>query len=233
MISQIFMDQGYDVLRLRYVECIKGPGRDVPRLIRNGSIVGICIAYHEWKKRIPADVINRYHNEIGIWLKHAQNMEIPVMVIGLTGNHWDQSIWDEAIKNKVLFESKHRLCSLNIKLRNLDAPSNLCLKILSTFVIPSTPCQCGIAFKDHVNDWHPYGDDTDRMNHRDAMIKIYGVLAERRILSLHDDAEHMYPTDERVEWKRKRKENKEKGIEVKKKTKVVEAHFDDCGTDLS
>ena len=36
-----------------------------------------------------------------------------------------------------------------------------------------------------------------------------------------------------MKWKRKRKENKEKGIEVKKRTKVAEAHFDDCGTDLS
>ncbi len=94
------MDQGYNVLRLRYTECIKGPGRDVPRLIRNGSISGICIAYHEWKKRIPADVINRFHKEIEIWLRHSRNMEIPVMIIGLTGNRWEQSIWDEALKNK-------------------------------------------------------------------------------------------------------------------------------------
>ena len=43
----------------------------------------------------------------------------------------------------------------------------------------------------------------------------------------------MYPTDEREEWTRKRKENKEKGIEVKKKVKIVEEHHDDCGTNLS
>ena len=29
------------------------------------------------------------------------------------------------------------------------------------------------------------------------------------------------------------KKTRKKGIEVKKKLKVVEAHFDDCGTDLS
>ena len=45
--------------------------------------------------------------------------------------------------------------------------------------------------------------------------------------------EHVFPTEEREEWKRKRKENKEKGIEVKKKVKVIEDHHDDCGTDLS
>ena len=49
----------------------------------------------------------------------------------------------------------------------------------------------------------------------------------------HGENEHMYPTEERVEWKKRRKENKEKGIEVKKRTKVVEDHHDDCGTDIS
>ena len=34
-------------------------------------------------------------------------------------------------------------------------------------------------------------------------------------------------------WKKRRKENKEKGKEVKRKVKIVEDHFDDCGTDLS
>ena len=42
-----------------------------------------------------------------------------------------------------------------------------------------------------------------------------------------------YPTDQRQEWKRKQKENKEAGLEVRKKKKVVEEHFDDCGTDIS
>ena len=135
------------------------------------------------------------------------------MAVGLTGTHWNQLVWDQAIENKLLYICKHGFCGWNSKLKDLDAPSNLCVKILCTTEHESTPCTCDLPFKEHVNDWHPYGDDTDRMNHRDAMIKIYGVLAEKRILVLHEDAEHMYPTDERVEWKRKRKENKEtKGV---------------------
>ena len=31
---------------------------------------------------------------------------------------------------------------------------------------------------------------------------------------------------------KKRTENKQKGVEVKKRTKVVEDHHDDCGDDL-
>ena len=86
-----------------------------------------------------------------------------------------------------------------------------------------------------MNDWRPYGQDTDRVTHRDAMTMFYKKIIEKGILVFnvtHDDAEPMFPTEERVEWKRKRKENKEKGIEVKKRTKVVEDHYDDCGHNL-
>ena len=116
LISQILGDLGYQVLRLRYHECIKGPGRDVPRQIRKGKFVGICIAYHEWKKRIPADVINKFHKEIEVWLKHARNLGIEILVVGLTGNHWIQPVWENAIENHELYESKHRLCSLDFKI---------------------------------------------------------------------------------------------------------------------
>ena len=42
-----------------------------------------------------------------------------------------------------------------------------------------------------------------------------------------------FPTEERVRWKEQQKIRKAAGIEVKKKHKYVEAHFDDCGTDIS
>ena len=129
LISHVLGELGYQVLRLRYHECIKGPGRDVPRQIRNGKIIGICVAYHEWKKRIPAEIINKFHKEIEIWLKHAGNMELPIVVLGLTGSHWKQPVWENALENHVLSESKHRLCGMDLKLRNIEAPSNLCIKI--------------------------------------------------------------------------------------------------------
>ena len=99
------------------------------------------------------------------------------------------------------------------------------------------PDACGIPFKDHVNDWRSYGQDTDRVTHRDAMNMFYKKMIEKDILVFksdvtHENVEPMFPTDERVEWKRKRKEDKEKGIEVKKRTKVVEDHHDDCGDNL-
>ena len=110
LISQLLLDRGQPVLRLRYHECIKGPGRDVPRQIRNGTIVGICIAYHEWKKRIPAEIITKFHKEIEVWIRHAKTMNLDVIVVGLTGNHWKQSIWDNAIEQEYLYESKQALC---------------------------------------------------------------------------------------------------------------------------
>ena len=235
MLTQFLNDQGYPTLRLQYHECLKSPGRDVPKKIRQGEIIGICVAFHEWKKRIPKELISRFLKEIGAWIKHSCNLGAHFAIVGLTGDHWNQMVFEQAILAKKLHVSKHRFCAMNIKLRDVDAPSNLCVKVLSTYEVPSTPYTCGVEFKDHVNDWRPCGSDKDRINHRDAMTLCYSKLIELNIFQFHapDDAEHLFPTDERIEWKRKRKENKEKGIEVKKRTKAVEAHFDDCGDDLS
>ena len=67
------------------------------------------------------------------------------------------------------------------------------------------------------------------------MLEFYNRIKDKGIYEFGKliGHEYMFPTEERVEWKRKRKENKEKGIEVKKKVKTVENHHDDCGTDLS
>ena len=85
LITQLFVDLGYSVLRLRYHECIKAPGRDVPRKIRNGELLGICITYHEWSKRIPKEVISKFLKELEVWIRHFGNVGIEFMIIGLTG----------------------------------------------------------------------------------------------------------------------------------------------------
>ena len=228
------------MLRLNYQECIKGPGREVPRKLRDGEITGICISYHEWKlRRVPEEAIAKFHKEMLVWIRHAHSMKVDVFGVGLTGSHWQQTVWDQLVAENVFFVSKHRFCALNIKLKDMEAPSILCLKILSMSSIASTPCECNMEFKEHENDWRPQRGDHDRMNHRDGMLKLYRTLGDKDILKFQLDktyvtqeVELLYPTDEREEWKRKRKENKEKGIEVKKKLKIVEEHYDDCGTNL-
>ena len=42
-----------------------------------------------------------------------------------------------------------------------------------------------------------------------------------------------FPTEERLQQKAKAKARKEKGIQPKKRPKIIEDHYDDCGTDLS
>ena len=44
--------------------------------------------------------------------------------------------------------------------------------------------------------------------------------------------EHAFPTEERIRQKEYDKQRKEKGIEVKKRIKIIEDHVDDCGNDL-
>ena len=132
LISQILIDHGHRVLRLRYHECIKAPGRNVPRMIRNGELIGICVAYHEWHKCIPRDVISKFHKELEVWIKHSLNLGVKFVALGLTGSHWNQPIWENIETQGTLFVSKHRFCGLGLKLRTLTAPSNLCVKIFST-----------------------------------------------------------------------------------------------------
>ena len=146
LITQILIELGYSVLRLRYHECIKAPGKDVPRKIRKGELAGICIAYHEWQKRIPKEVVSKFLKEMEVWCRHSLNVGIEFMVIGLTGTHWNQPLWEQLETNGTLHVSKHRFCGLQLKLRNLDAPSNLCVKILSTSYHENTPCNCDNSF---------------------------------------------------------------------------------------
>ena len=86
-------------MRLRYHECLKFPGREVLRKMRSNEIVGICIAYHEWQKRIPKDAISKFLKEINVWIKHASVNGVEFMAVGLTGTHWNQLVWDQAIES--------------------------------------------------------------------------------------------------------------------------------------
>ena len=124
LISQLLGDLGHRILRLRYHECIKAPGRNVPRQIRNGEIIGICVAYHEWHKRIPKEVVSKFLKELEVWIRHAHGVGITFIIIGLTEEHWNHNALTLIQNQEVLFESKRRFCALNLKLRNHDAPSN-------------------------------------------------------------------------------------------------------------
>ena len=52
---------------------------------------------------------------------------------------------------------------------------------------------------------------------------------------VHEEHVRAFPTEGRMRQKEKEKQRKEAGLEpvVRKKTFVVEDHFDDCGQDLS
>ena len=186
-------------------------------------------------KDVPQDKINKFNREVNIWITHAIELGIDVYVLGITGPRWDNTVWEKLVSQGVLHESKHRFCTLGLKLGEGDKPSNVCMKILSTWKIGPTPCKCGIPFKEHDSDWNHKTKEIDIMNHRHAIQSFCDKMSITGLFHFNKvpGRELMFPTEERVEWKRKRKENKEKGIEVKKKVKVVENHHDDCGTDLS
>ena len=225
--------------------------------------------------------ITRFIDETSIWIKHAVDVGTKVIIFGITGQHWVHSQWETMILTHKMYESKHRLCGLGIKVDVTSTkPSNVCIRLLTSFLVESTKCSCKLEFKDHGSDWsirfdhdhrphdavlvefccsllergsfcfvslqerEPFQrsapdsnyNDIDKQNTNQTDNKLMDVTEKLAELSVSDSKRNRtnaYPTDERVEWKKRRKENKEKGKEVKRKVKIVEDHFDDCGTDLS
>ena len=81
LIAHLLGESGHKVMRLRYHECLKAPGRDVLKKIRSNELAGICVAYHEWQKRVPKDVIGKFLKEIGVWIKHACTHGVEFMAV--------------------------------------------------------------------------------------------------------------------------------------------------------
>ena len=64
LIAHLLGESGHKVMRLRYHECLKAPGRDVLKKIRSNELAEICVAHHEWQKRAPKDVIGKFLKEL-------------------------------------------------------------------------------------------------------------------------------------------------------------------------
>ena len=160
-------------------------------------------------------------------------------------------MWNKLLDDKELFESKHRFCALGLKLSSSDVPSNVCTKILSTRLLLSHKCTCGISFKEHKNDWKPKLCEPDRVTHRDALMRFYKFIVNQGMLKFDTYScatkeicatpgtprvpavNLSFPTNELVEQKTKRRKNKVAEPEVEIRTKVAKEDIDDCGTDIS
>ena len=220
LIAQVLNDLGMPTIRLHYKECTKGPGRSVPAQIRKGEITGICVMYQRRSnKEVPGDKINKFNREINIWVTHAIELGIDVYILGIIGTHWNNTVWEKLVNQGTLYESKHRFCALGIKPGSQEEPSNVCIKILSTRKRQPTPCKCRIPFDQHYSDWNHRNKDPDQNSHRNVMMEFCTRIAKQGMFEFGKSpgAEHLFPTEERVEWKRKRKENKEKGMKLRKR----------------
>jgi hypothetical protein len=67
----------------------------------------------------------------------------------------------------------------------------------------------------------------------DSVPERTGNAKTKRVHFQNENVQQAFPTDERVEWKKRQKEMKELGLEPNKRKKVVEDHHDDCGADIS
>ena len=129
MVSQLLMDNGHHVLRLHYRECIHGIGNTISKRLRAGEFQSMWIVHQRRRiKDVPPDRIRRFISEVCMWIRHAKDCMIPICVMGVTGRHWDYEQWDQLILDKMLYESKHRFCSMGLKVdKTAQKPSNVCV----------------------------------------------------------------------------------------------------------
>ena len=98
LVTQVLNDLGHQTIRLHYKECTSGPGRHVPAQIRKGEITGIFIVYQRRSNRdVPEEKINKFNREVNIWVTHAIELGLDVRIIGLTGSHWNNTVWEKLV----------------------------------------------------------------------------------------------------------------------------------------
>jgi len=238
--------------------------KDIQEKLESGYFQQLWLSY---QRRKTSDVtpqrVNKFLSLMSNWIQTALNHKLQVYVIGVTGNHWDNTTLSQLVTDKLLKQTLHRICHLGIKLNpKQQEPSNVCIKILSNQDISPHPCLCKLKFAEHKSDWKTVGSaDLPRPKDYAVSFVCGSILTEllgsggrlpepkgesrrkpktnaQRVTfaeteSQEQQAQCAYPTDQREEWKRKQKENKASGLTVQKRQKVIENHFDDCGTDIS
>lgn len=244
VLSQMLLDKGKLVTRLHYKDCMRGAGYNVQVRLRKGELESLWIVNQRRpRNEVPTAQIKKFVSAVGLWIKQAKSSGIPVYVVGITGDHWNDAQWSQMIFDGTLCDSKHRFCTMNLKMNvNDERPSNVCLRILSTTRIEPTPCKCNLPFKDHVSDWNYVGESHTHRLRNDMFTKACCMLLARGAFSeafhaaplglnypyqrstpdsldttyqkdtttLETTGAVAFPTDERVEWKKRRKENKER-----------------------
>ena len=218
---------------------MRGIGGTITKRIHEGEFTSIWIVNQRRPhNEVPMSQIRRFVSEMGLWIRKAKASGIHVYVLGITGSHWNEAQWTTMIADKLLYDRKRRFCALNIKVDPYaEKPSNVCLRVLSFTPINSTPCNCKIAFKDHVSDWNHKGESHTHRLRNERFARICCSLLDRGAFSEAFHAAplgliypnqrstpdprsnhakdtqigeqitttHAYPTDERIEWKKRRK----------------------------
>jgi hypothetical protein len=247
VISPLLVDRNVIPISMHYRECIKC-NKDIEAKLEKGYFKQFWIAYQRRKTvDVTSSRIRKFNHVMLTWIEKAMKSGTQIFIIGITGKHWSDTPYQQLVQDKILFQSTHRMCHYNYKMdKTLKEPSNVCFKLISNMEIQSHGCKCNLPFKDHSSDWNIIGSEGNSRPKNQATSFIcnellkefqFGRLPDSSLLQIErtesSKTQLAYPTEQREEWKRKQKEMKAAGKEPKKRTKIVEEHYDDCGTDLS
>ena len=91
----------------------------------------LCINFQRRKAEdVSPQRIRKFIAQMCLWIRLAKEAGADVVLIGITGPHWDGTQFLQLTEDKVLWESKHRLCHFGLKLDTSDEkPSNVCFRV--------------------------------------------------------------------------------------------------------
>ena len=90
VLTQTLMDQGYECVRLHYKECIHGAGGAMAKRLKMLEFSFLCINFQRRKAEdVSPQRIRKFIAQMCLWIRLAKEAGADVMLIGITGPHWD------------------------------------------------------------------------------------------------------------------------------------------------
>ena len=142
-------EMGVVCTRLHPREVVGGSGNYIPKRIKQNDFATIWIRYQRRKTReLPERVFKKFMLVVSLWIRIALGLGTQVFIIGLTGNHWDGTQFEQLVQDGNLHDAKHRICHFGWKFDNTShLPSSVCHRTLTSDKVPSHDCKCDVSFQ--------------------------------------------------------------------------------------
>ena len=118
--------------------------RQVIAQIRHGKFKLLWLGIPTSGRSCPPGRYATSMRELADWMRHAQSSACCAILIGLRGRAWQDESLKALLRDSIVYESKHHLCSFNMQvLDDQPAPSSVAYHCYTTWKADSSSCNCG------------------------------------------------------------------------------------------